>query len=127
MENIRQWGIIYFMNKKIWQTVVETPEFIKQASTCLDEASKKAFIDYIAKYPLAGDLMIGTGGARKIRWMREGQGKRGGVRIIYYYHDNQMPIFLFTVYPKNEKDNLTDKEKKTLDKIIKMIIETYER
>lgn len=115
------------MNKKNWQTVVETPEFIRQAATCLDEASKKALIDYIAKHPLAGDLMPGTGGARKIRWMREGHGKRGGVRVIYYYHNITMPIFLFTVYPKNEKDNLTIKERNTLQKIIKLIIETYKR
>lgn len=116
------------MNKKIWQTVVETPEFIRQAETCMDKESKKAFIDFIAKNPLAGDLIPGTGGARKVRWMRDGnQGKRGGARIIYYFHNIAMPLFLFTAYPKNEKENLTMKEKNMLQKIIKLIVETYER
>jgi len=70
------------MNKKNWQTVVETPEFFRQAVTYLDETSKKAFIDYIAKNPSVGDLMPGTGGARKIRWMREGHGKRGKDNLL---------------------------------------------
>ena len=50
------------------QTVVETPEFIKQAVACMDEVSKQEFISFIAQYPLTGDLISGTGGARKIRW-----------------------------------------------------------
>ena len=50
--------------------------------------------------------MTGTGGARKIRWTGDSNaGKRGGVRVVYYHHNSSIPIFLFTVYPTNEKDN----------------------
>ena len=116
------------MQNSILQTVVETPEFIKQAESCMDATSIKEFIDYIAKNPLDGDLIPGTGGARKIRWASNAhQGKRGGARIIYYYHDQNMPIFLFTAYTKNQKENLTMAEKATLHKVIKLIVNTYTR
>lgn len=115
------------MNKnKILQTVVELPEFIKQAAACMDEESKRSFIDYIAEHPLQGDLIVGTGGVRKIRWTGDShQGKRGGVRVIYYFHNQEMPIFLFTVYGKNQKDNLTQSEKNTVKMIIGKIVEAY--
>jgi hypothetical protein len=114
------------MKGKILQTVVETPEFIKQAESCLDEESYNGFIDFIAKNPLSGDLIPGTGGARKIRWQSEQhQGRRGGARVIYYYHDQDMPIFLFTAYKKNQKENLTAAEKNALKKIISMIVKIY--
>lgn len=108
------------------QTVVEAPEFIRQAENCMDDEMRENFIDYIAKDPLAGDLITGTGGARKIRWQSTAQkGKRGGARIIYYYHDQDMPIFLFTAYKKNQKENITASEKAALKKIINMIVKVY--
>jgi len=108
------------------QTVVETPEYIKQANSCMDNTSRESFINYIAEHPLDGDLITETGGARKIRWTSNShQGKRGGARIIYYYHNQNMPIFLFTAYAKNERANLTSQEKKILKKIIKSIVQTY--
>jgi hypothetical protein len=57
------------------------------------------------------------------------EGKRGGARVIYYYysHDSDMPIFLFTAYKKNQKDNITAVEKATLKKIINLIVQNYER
>ncbi len=64
------------------QVVVETPEFIKQAARCMDKISWNGFIDYIAENPEAGDIIVGTGGARKIRWTGDSnKGKRGGVRV----------------------------------------------
>ena len=109
------------------QTVVETPEYIRQASDCMDEESRESFIDHIAEHPLDGALITETGGARKIRWASNShRGKRGGARIIYYYHSQNMPIFLFTAYAKNERANLTQAEKKMLKKIIKSIVQIYE-
>ena len=111
-----------------YQTVVETPEFIKQANLCMDEESREAFIDYIAKNPLAGELIPRTGGARKIRWTSDSnQGKRGGSRVIYYFHDEIMPIFLFTAYAKSQKDNLTASEENALKFIIKQLVASYKR
>jgi hypothetical protein len=108
------------------QTVVETPEYIKQATNCMDNESRESFINYIAAHPLEGDLISETGGARKVRWTSNShQGKSGGARIIYYYHNENMPIFLFTAYAKNERANLTSQEKRLLKKIIKSIVHTY--
>jgi len=114
------------MSGIILQTVVETPEFIKQAKLCMGDEVRNQFIDFIAENPLSGDLISGTGGARKIRWQSElKSGKRGGTRIIYYYHDADMPIYLFTVYKKNQRENITSEEKNTLYKVIKLIIKSY--
>lgn len=112
--------------KKIPQTVLELPEFIRQSESCMDDQSRKTFIDYIALNPLAGDLIIGTGGVRKIRWTGDShQGKRGGVRVIYYYYDQSVPIFLLTVYGKNKKDNLAQDERQILKTIISKIVDAY--
>lgn len=111
----------------ILQTVIETPEFIKQAKTCMDEKSKASFIDFIARNPLSGEIIHGTGGARKIRWQSDDfSGKRGGVRIIYYYHDTNTPIYLFTAYKKNQRENISANDKKILHKIIKSIAHAIE-
>lgn len=111
----------------ILQTVVELPEFIKEVKTCLDEASRQQFINYLAENPLKGELIVGTGGVRKIRWAANlHSGKSGGVRVIYYYHNQSVPIFLFTVYGKNQKANLTQSEKNMLKSIIGKIVSAYE-
>lgn len=108
------------------QVVVETTEYIKQAETCMDKKSRDDFISYIAHHPLEGELITGTGGARKIRWTADSnQGKRGGSRIIYYYHNQNMPIFLFTAYGKNQKENISENEKNLLKTIIKSIVKVY--
>lgn len=114
------------MNNNNLQTVVETPEFLRQAKVYMQEDLKSEFIDFIAKNPLAGELIPGTGGARKVRWSSgTHQGKRGGVRIIYYYTDQRVPIFLLTVYSKNQKANLTNAEKNLLLNINKLIVKNY--
>jgi len=111
----------------ILQTVVETAEFMKQARDCMDDEMRNDFIAYIAENPLVGDIIQGTGGLRKIRWQSNAYtGKRGGLRVIYYYHDVKMPIFLFTVYKKNNKESMTLAEKKASQKILALIVSTYE-
>jgi mRNA-degrading endonuclease RelE of RelBE toxin-antitoxin system len=119
-------GYPTYMKGKQLQTVVETPEFIKQAKECMDDEVRTDFINFIANNPTSGDLIQGTGGARKIRWQsNKYSGKSGGVRVIYYYHDEEMPIFLFTVYKKNQRENITSSEKLALSKIIKLIVKAY--
>ena len=114
--------------KAVLQVVVETNEFVKQASKCMDLVSRKSFVDFIAANPMEGDLIVGTGGARKIRWTgASSHGKRGGARVIYYYHDRIIPIFLFTAYGKGMKANLSQAERNSLRKIIKEIVASYER
>ena len=63
--------------------------------------------NYLAAHPAAGDLIAGTGGLRKLRWALEGRGKRGGARVIYFLHSEQLPLFLLTAYAKNERADLS--------------------
>ena len=95
-------------------TVVELTPFIHAVQDVWDDEERAAFTIYIAENYEEGDLIQGTGGLRKIRWKRPGIGKRSGVRIIYYYYDQQAPVYLFTAFTKNEKENLTDEDKRHL-------------
>jgi mRNA-degrading endonuclease RelE of RelBE toxin-antitoxin system len=87
-------------------TVAETPFFIRQAADLWDEGERDAFVWFIAANPEAGDVIPETGGVRKVRWSRGGSGKRGGVRVIYYYHDAQHPLYLLMAYAKARQEDL---------------------
>jgi hypothetical protein len=68
-----------------------------------------------------GDLIPGTGGVRKMRFAVQGKGKSGGVRVIYYFYNKKNPLLLFTLFGKNEKSDLSEKEKNVLYKVIQDI------
>jgi hypothetical protein len=70
-------------------------------------------------------LIQGGGGLRKVRFGVGGRGKRGGVRIIYYFHDRSVPVFLLTVFAKNERDDLSRGELNRLASVVKEIARTY--
>jgi mRNA-degrading endonuclease RelE of RelBE toxin-antitoxin system len=109
------------------QTVVETPEFLKDAKRArLSEEDRQAIVDFVAKTPNAGDEIPGTGGARKIRFACKGKGKRGGVRVITFYSGEEIPVFLLNVFAKNEKLDLTATERNILKRILGQLIEIYE-
>ncbi len=95
-------------------TVAETGEFQRKARRLLKEVERDSLIWYLSEHPESGDLMEEAGGIRKFRWGMEGRGKRGGARVIYYYHSDRMPLYLLSIYGKNEKDNLTASEKRDL-------------
>jgi mRNA-degrading endonuclease RelE of RelBE toxin-antitoxin system len=84
----------------ILMAVVEVPQFVRQAADVWTEDERADFIDYIALHPDAGEIIPQTGGVRKVRWGRRGSGKRGGVRVIYYYHDMNHPLYLLMIYAK---------------------------
>jgi hypothetical protein len=88
-------------------TIAETNEYASRANSLLNKEEQQNIISYLSAHPKVGDLIQGTGGIRKIRWARQGMGKRSGVRIIYYYHSEMMPLYLLTVFGKGEKSNLT--------------------
>jgi len=81
-------------------TIAELPEYIRRAEKLMSASERLDIINYLAVHPKAGDLMEGTGGIRKLRWGRGAQGKSGGVRVIYYVHSEQMPLYLLTLFAK---------------------------
>ncbi|HEY8097568.1 MAG TPA: transcriptional regulator, partial [Methylobacter sp.] len=87
-------------------TVIETPIFQKYAADIWSDAEREAFINWLAINPEVGDVIPGTAGLRKVRWARQGMGKRGGVRVIYFNRLEEGVIWLLIVYAKAKFDNL---------------------
>ncbi len=106
-------------------TVVETAEFTSRAKRRMSAKEVEAVIDLVAAEPLSGDLIQGTGGLRKLRFAVEGKGKSGSVRIIYYYYNESIQVFLITVFAKKEKDNLTKAERNMLAKVVRILRDSY--
>jgi hypothetical protein len=111
----------------IMQTVVETNYFASRVKKLLSEGERDDLINFIAASPLQGDILVGTGGLRKIRFARKSSGKSGGIRVIYYYHNANVPIYLLEVFGKNEKDNLSKAERNSLAKIVAEIKNQFKR
>lgn len=88
-------------------TIVETELFLKQSASVWTEDERAEFVDYIARNPDVGDIIPDTGGVRKVRWGRQGSGKRGGVRVIYFYLHANAPLYLLLIYAKAHQSNLT--------------------
>jgi hypothetical protein len=105
------------------QTVVELPEFLRRAKVIMSDEDRSALVDYIAANPEAG-VSLG-GGLRKVRIARQGGGKSGGYRTIYVFGGVHIPIFLVTVFAKNERDNLTKAEQAELIAMSKALLARY--
>jgi hypothetical protein len=87
-------------------TIIETEIFKRFAESIWDDGERNEFITWLAANPLAGDVVPGTGGLRKVRWSRSGMGKRGGTRVIYYNTLSEGSIWLLIAYTKAKFDNL---------------------
>lgn len=87
-------------------TVIETPTFAADADRLWSSEERGAFCSWIAANPEVGDVISGSGGCRKVRWGRGGQGKRGGVRVIYFARLSNGEIWLLVIYPKNVRDSI---------------------
>ena len=107
------------------QTVAETPEYLRRADKLLSDGERGDVVDYLAAHPKAGDLMQGTGGVRKLRWARAGRGKSGGVRVVYYFHSEAIPLYLLTVFAKNERANLTKAERNDLADLVETLVDYW--
>ena len=110
----------------VMQTVVETPTFTRQADKLLSEDERRGLIDFLAEHPMAGDLIPGTGGVRKLRFAASGRGKRGGARVICYYLDEKTPIYMLLVYGKAAKIDLTPDEKRAVSALVAALKATRE-
>lgn len=93
-------------------SVTELVGYKRRADELLTPAEQDAVIDIVAYEPTRGDLIPGTGGLRKLRVGRSGGGKRGGARVIYYFYNEDIPVLLMAIYAKNEKVDLSERDKK---------------
>jgi hypothetical protein len=108
-------------------TVVETPAYLSHAERLFTPEERTAVVDRVATDPDCGVLIPGGGGIRKVRFAFGGRGKRGGARVIYFLAGEQLPIFLLAVFAKNEKSDLTSKERDTLAASVKSMVGSYRR
>lgn len=106
-------------------TIAETNAFIAQAKTIFSEAERQEVINMIAANPKCGALIRETGGVRKVRIALPGRGKSGGARVVYFYHNGSIPLYLLAVFAKNEKDNLSKAERNELRKMTEAIIRLW--
>ena len=106
-------------------TVIETPHYLRKAERVMAEPERRAVVDLIAANPGAGNMIPEGGGIRKLRVPLQGRGKRGGARVIYYHHSDRFPVFLLTVFAKNEQGDLSMAERHQLADAVKRVVETY--
>jgi hypothetical protein len=101
---------------------VELPAFERHRADYLDDSAFTGFQASLMRDPTAGDLIEGTGGLRKVRYadVRRGKGKRGGLRVIYYWWEQGRQFWLFTLYDKSEMDDLSPAERKILKERVKL-------
>ena len=96
---------------------IETPIFTQELKKYLSDDNYSEFQEYLANNPGAGEIIVGTGGLRKVRWAAGGKGKSGGVRVIYYYFTSASQIRLLLIYKKGKQDNLTEAQKAVIKKL----------
>lgn len=105
---------------------IELPAFERHRASYLGDAAFADLQRELMKNPEAGEVIEGTGGLRKMRFAdaRRGKGKRGGLRIIYYWWAEGMQFWLYTLYDKGEMADLTPKQRKALKAMIKAELES---
>src|ERR1700730_13227235 len=107
-------------------TVVETPFFLRKAEAgLLTDDEREQLAAFVGANPEAGDVIPESGGVRKLRWAAKGKGKSGGGRLIYYFHNEAFPVFLLTVYAKNQKANLTKAERNDMKTLVPLLVKNY--
>jgi len=101
------------------------PEFLSATKKLMDDAERAELVGYLAHNPTVGVVVPGSGGVRKLRWGLEGRGKRGGARVIYFFHDMEMPLYLLEAFAKDDRANLTKAECNELRQVTEQIVESY--
>lgn len=109
-------------------SVVETQEFVRQSKKLRMTDEEIDFIKtFVGLNPSAGNVVPGTGGARKIRFPLRGRGKSGGIRVITFYSGTDIPVFLIDVYSKREKENISPARKNSIRNSVLTILSNYGR
>lgn len=105
--------------------VVETAAYISKASRLMDEVDRAAIVDTIASAPLLGVLIRVTDGLRKMRVALPGRGKRGGGRVIYWFHSEGYPAVLLWAFAKNEASDLTSEQRAKLMNVANALLADF--
>lgn len=109
-------------------TVISTPTFLTQAKRAgVSDDEIQEICSTLAKAPVGGDLIPGTGGARKMRHAGRGKGKSRGYRTIHFFGGDDVPLFLLAIYGKGEKDNISKTEKNELSALLPKIAAAYRK
>ena len=98
--------------------IVETKAFTARIDDLLTAEEYRLFQLELVQSPTVGDVIPETGGLRKLRWGMRGRGKRGGARVIYFWHAASEVLLMLFVYPKNERKDLTSAQRKALRQIV---------
>ena len=106
-------------------TVVETARFLKDAKPLMSDSERAELVVFVGGNPESGEIIPQTAGVRKIRWALAERGKRGGARVIYYYHNQRLPLFLLAAYGKNEKANLSKAERNAMKRLVPVLVAGY--
>ena len=97
---------------------VETPVFTAAVTSLLSDEEYRQLQVALLTRPEQGVLIRGSGGLRKLRWGARGHGKRGGVRVIYYWHPGEQFLYMLLIYAKSEQDNLTPAQLRVLPRLV---------
>lgn len=106
-------------------TIAETHSFQKESQKILGESEVDKLKNFLSLNPQSGDIIPGLRGIRKIRWQVNQKGKSGGARIIYFFYNTNIPVFLLDIYRKSEKSDMSSKEKKILNNMVDELIDSY--
>lgn len=98
--------------------IIETSVFTRRLLELFIDEEYHKLQTALVNRPDSGSLIVGSGGLRKVRWALKGRGKRGGVRVIYYWAVARQQLLMLLIYPKNERDDLTPEQLKVLRKIV---------
>lgn len=100
--------------------IVETRGFTARISDLLRDEDYRFLQLELVRNPEVGRVIPGTGGLRKLRWAASGRGKRGGARVIYFWHAKSQHLLMLFVFPKNERSDLTAAQRRALRKTVEM-------
>ena len=98
--------------------IIETGIFTRRIKELMSDDEYRALQESLVNRPSLGNIVQGTGGLRKVRWTQGGKGKKGGVRVIYYWMKEEEHLYMLYVYPKSKQDDLTAEQKKDLKSIV---------
>jgi hypothetical protein len=97
---------------------IETPIFTRAILELLDDQDYQSLQLALLYRPERGVVIRGSGGLHKVRWPLPGQGKRGGLRVIYFWEDTSETFYMLYAYPKNEQEDLTAQQLRVLRRLV---------